>query len=149
MSGFGTYDTLICWSANAVRKGDASPLRRVQQVISAIELYDLERSYPIKKDHPRPLRISRQKKQRWPNYFGHSPRPANFTGPRRAVKTSDRDTLPSLDGLLKLLGRPERHFLAGLDLDLLTRCRIAAHPLGTLLHLQCAEAAHPDPSALS
>jgi hypothetical protein len=53
-----------------------------------------------------------------------------------------------LDCLLELLGRPERHFLAGLDLDLLTRCRIAAHPLGTLLHLQGAEAAHPDPSAL-
>jgi hypothetical protein len=94
MNGFGTYDIRIYWVADAVRKGDVSLLRRSVRVRAASELYGLERpllisprfqtdrithdlsvSYRTKKDHLRSLRITRQKKQRYPNNLGHSPRP--------------------------------------------------------------------------
>src|ERR1700687_2923922 len=43
------------------------------------------------------------------------------------------------DRFLELLGRAERDFLAGLDLDRLAGRRIASHPGGAVAHLQDAK----------
>src|SRR5437660_12839581 len=53
------------------------------------------------------------------------------------------------DCFLELLGRAERDFLAGLDLDRLAGRRIASHPGGAVPHLQDAEPDQAQAVALS
>src|SRR5690606_27329623 len=48
------------------------------------------------------------------------------------------------DGFFQLLGGAESDLLAGLDLDRLTRCRVAAHAGGTLADLANAKPDHAD-----
>jgi hypothetical protein len=55
--------------------------------------------------------------------------------------------MPPLHRLLELLGRPERHLFARLDLDGFPGSRMTARPRGALPDLESAKPAHPDPRA--
>src|SRR6266550_366108 len=82
---------------------------------------------------------------------------------QRAVTTASQKNMPRrrkptrqvcgvaapglLDRHLQVLGRTERHFLAGLDLDGFTGRRVSAHASCARPDLQDAEARNPDPLA--
>src|ERR1700722_3221704 len=57
---------------------------------------------------------------------------------------ADRRIDQSLNRHLQILGCPERDFLACLDLDCFSGCRISAHASGSLSNLQNAKAHNAD-----
>src|SRR5579875_357350 len=64
----------------------------------------------------------------------------------RRLRAGGSDLVAS-DRFLQFLGRAERDFLAGLDLDRFAGCGVASHACGTLAHLQDAKSA--DANALA
>jgi hypothetical protein len=77
-----------------------------------------------------------------------NPQPVRWQVDDKRSRLSVLMAAQRLNRFLEFFSRPKRHFLAGLDLNGLTRRRITACASRPRFHLKNAEAAHTDPSTL-
>jgi hypothetical protein len=109
-------------------------------------------------------RMARNTASQWPWHLSRSPfcwtRNAAKSGEFQWAKPRQKENAPPtvidganfrkrrLGGELQFLARPERDFLARLDLDRLAGCGITPHARGALSYLQDAKTSNPDAFSL-